>query len=193
LRLFDVDDNYGYSAFTDFSTNANLPAGQPRERYPSNADVLSTLPDLASFYPSFPNDTATSPGAPMVPVEPRTLSLHETSSSNPWPLAESANNKTNWIPPVIEGTEGKSRNASATSSHSGETKFAKFYAALEPPQLDIEDVAPWSTISFFMSLYLKLMHSLFPVVHKPTFFKDLALRRDKKDKHFRAFLLGLGS
>jgi hypothetical protein len=67
-----------------------------------------------------------------------------------------------------------------------------FYRALRPPELSIEDVTDWSTITFFASLYLKYNHALSPIVHKPTFAHDLATRRDKTDRQFRSLLLGLG-
>lgn len=68
----------------------------------------------------------------------------------------------------------------------------RFYTALRPPELDIEDVTDWSTVTFFTSLYLKYNHALCPILHKPTFAHDLATRRDKTDRQFRSMLLGLG-
>jgi hypothetical protein len=56
----------------------------------------------------------------------------------------------------------------------------------------MEDVAPWNTISFFITIYMTYSHSLFPLVHRPSFSQSLALRRDKTDKEFRAFVLGIG-
>lgn len=67
----------------------------------------------------------------------------------------------------------------------------RFYTSLKSPELDIEDVTDWSTVTFFASLYLKYNHALSPIVHKPTFAHDLATRRDKSDRQFRSFLLGL--
>ena len=58
--------------------------------------------------------------------------------------------------------------------------------------IQIEDVASWSTIGFFLSQYLRYQHSLLPLVHRPTFTRALAMRQDKDDVDFRAFLLGLG-
>lgn len=66
-----------------------------------------------------------------------------------------------------------------------------FYLALRPPEIQIDDVADWNTISFFTSLYLRWNHSLSPTVHIPSFTKHLAMRRDKFDRQFRAFVLGL--
>lgn len=68
----------------------------------------------------------------------------------------------------------------------------RFYNSLQPPDLDIEDVTDWTTVTFFTSLYLKYNHALSPIVHKPTFAHDLATRRDKTDRQFRSLLFGLG-
>lgn len=61
-----------------------------------------------------------------------------------------------------------------------------------PPCPQIEDVTSWSSISFFISLHLRYQHCIMPILHKPTFNSDLALRLDRKDEQFRAFLLSLG-
>jgi hypothetical protein len=61
-----------------------------------------------------------------------------------------------------------------------------------PPCPQIEDVTSWSNISFFISLHLRYQHCVVPILHKPTFNSDLALRLDRKDEQFRAFLLSLG-
>lgn len=61
-----------------------------------------------------------------------------------------------------------------------------------PPCPQIEDVTTWSSISFFISLHLRYQHCIMPILHKPTFNSDLALRLDRKDEQFRAFLLSLG-
>lgn len=68
----------------------------------------------------------------------------------------------------------------------------RYYTSLRSPELEIEDVTDWSTVTFFTSLYLKYNHALSPIVHKPTFAHDLATRRDKTDRQFRSLLLGLG-
>jgi len=56
----------------------------------------------------------------------------------------------------------------------------------------IEEIAPWSTISFYIRLYLGYLHSLAPIVHRPSFSQDLAMRRDRSDKDFGALCLGIG-
>jgi hypothetical protein len=60
-----------------------------------------------------------------------------------------------------------------------------------PPQ--IEDITSFNNIFFFISLYLRHLHSHTPVVHKPTFTQQLAMRVDQRDEEFRALLLSLTS
>ncbi|BEI86643.1 hypothetical protein CcaverHIS002_0609300 [Cutaneotrichosporon cavernicola] len=59
------------------------------------------------------------------------------------------------------------------------------------PNTQIEDVASWDVIMFFLKLYLQYMHSLFPVVHKPSFFEMVAMRADQTDRNLRALMLAL--
>jgi hypothetical protein len=83
--------------------------------------------------------------------------------------------------------------ATTTAPNPTLTPFQQYLVNLPAPDIQIESVASWATIGFFLSLYLKYMHSLIPLVHKPTFAKLLAMRADKGDPDFRAFLLGLGA
>lgn len=76
------------------------------------------------------------------------------------------------------------------SPYRGSTKF---YKAINPQELQVEDVASWSMIGRIIALYLRYMHTLFPLVHAPTFSQDLMMRRDLHDRQFRAFVLGLVS
>lgn len=69
----------------------------------------------------------------------------------------------------------------------------KIHAALRMPDVNLEDVAPWSTLSVFLQHYLNYMHCLVPLVHKPTFAQDLIMGREKHDKQFRALVFGLVS
>ena len=82
------------------------------------------------------------------------------------------------------------------NGHSRPTQAASatslFYTAIRPPDLQIEDVASWSLVGRFLALYLRYMHCLWPLVHAPTFSKDLVTRRDLHDRQFRAFIFGLG-
>jgi hypothetical protein len=58
--------------------------------------------------------------------------------------------------------------------------------------MPLEDVGPWSAMSEILSVYLRYLHSLFPLVHKPSFAQSLAMRKDQTDRAFAATLLGLG-
>nr|XP_018263979.1 uncharacterized protein I303_03857 [Kwoniella dejecticola CBS 10117]OBR86137.1 hypothetical protein I303_03857 [Kwoniella dejecticola CBS 10117] len=58
--------------------------------------------------------------------------------------------------------------------------------------MPIDVVAPWSDISFFISLHMIHQHSLVPIVHRPTFANDLLHRRDQRDETFRGFLASIG-
>lgn len=55
----------------------------------------------------------------------------------------------------------------------------------------VEEIAPWCDISYFIGLYLRYQHALMPLVHKPTFTNDIVLRKDRSDETFRALLLSL--
>lgn len=73
----------------------------------------------------------------------------------------------------------------------GRTRFQNFYSQLRLPDIQLEDVTSWSTLGFFTSLYLRHLHALLPLVHKPTFTLALAMRLDQRDVQFRAFLFSL--
>lgn len=56
----------------------------------------------------------------------------------------------------------------------------------------IEDVAPWETVNFFITLWLRYCHSLSPLAHKPSFSQLITMREDREDRNLRAFILGVG-
>lgn len=56
----------------------------------------------------------------------------------------------------------------------------------------IEAVAAWSDICFFVSLHMRHQHGLMPLVHKPTFAQDVLQRRDVADETFRGLLCSIG-
>lgn len=56
----------------------------------------------------------------------------------------------------------------------------------------VEDIAPWPVITFFLTLYLQYMHSLFPIVHKPSFHQIVTMRTDRSDRNARALICALG-
>ncbi|RSH85084.1 uncharacterized protein EHS24_006677 [Apiotrichum porosum] len=55
----------------------------------------------------------------------------------------------------------------------------------------VEDIAPWPVITFFLTLYLQYMHSLFPIVHKPSFHQIVTMRTDRSDRNARALICAL--
>ncbi|OCF30526.1 hypothetical protein I317_03296 [Kwoniella heveanensis CBS 569] len=57
----------------------------------------------------------------------------------------------------------------------------------------IDDVAPWVTIGNILTIFLRYMHALFPLVHKPTFTLQLATRADRQDRNLAAMILGIVS
>ncbi|WWD01551.1 hypothetical protein V866_008496 [Kwoniella sp. B9012] len=57
--------------------------------------------------------------------------------------------------------------------------------------MPIDVVAPWSDISFFISLHMRRQHALVPIVHRPSFAQDLLHRRDQKDENFRGLLASI--
>lgn len=56
----------------------------------------------------------------------------------------------------------------------------------------IEAVAAWHDVCFFISLHMRHQHGLMPLVHKPTFAQDVLQRRDKTDETFRGLLCSIG-
>ena len=77
----------------------------------------------------------------------------------------------------------------AVSKKTGSTKHDHL---VESSESQIEDVTTWGSISHFISLFLRYLYPLEPLVHRPTFAHDLATRRDKVDSDFRALLLSIG-
>lgn len=68
---------------------------------------------------------------------------------------------------------------------------AKHAVPADSRESQIEDVTTWGNISHFISLFLRYLYPLEPLVHRPTFSHDLATRRDKVDSDFRALLLSI--
>ncbi|KAK1923431.1 hypothetical protein DB88DRAFT_510988 [Papiliotrema laurentii] len=59
--------------------------------------------------------------------------------------------------------------------------------------MPLEDVGPWSAMSEILSVYLRYLHALFPLVHKPSFSQRLAMRHDQVDRGFAALILGIAA
>lgn len=66
------------------------------------------------------------------------------------------------------------------------------YGTRRRAEPQVEDVTSWSNITHFISLFLKYLYPLLPLVHRPTFAEHLATRRDLRDTDFRALLLSIG-
>lgn len=52
--------------------------------------------------------------------------------------------------------------------------------------------ATWEQVGFFLSLHMRHQHVLTPLVHQPSFVRDLLHRRDIDDEPFRGLLLSIG-
>lgn len=85
----------------------------------------------------------------------------------------------------LSGTPGMPMTASSMPSSGPSSGRRK----AEP---QVEDVTSWSNITHFISLFLKYLYPLLPLVHRPTFAEHLATRRDLRDTDFRALLLSIG-
>lgn len=55
----------------------------------------------------------------------------------------------------------------------------------------IEVLAPWDDISFFISLHMRNQHVLVPLMHKPSFAQDVISRCDREDETFRCLLISI--
>jgi hypothetical protein len=59
------------------------------------------------------------------------------------------------------------------------------------PFPQIVTFATWEAVGFFLSLHMRHQHVLTPLVHQPTFARDLLHRRDINDEAFRGLLLSI--
>lgn len=58
---------------------------------------------------------------------------------------------------------------------------------------DIEAIASWGDITFFISLHTRYQHALVPFLHRPSFAWDILQRRDQRDEAFRGLLFSIGA
>lgn len=56
---------------------------------------------------------------------------------------------------------------------------------------DIEAVAAWGDVTFFISLHVRHQHALVPFMHRPSFAWDILFRRDQRDEAFRGLLFSI--
>lgn len=60
------------------------------------------------------------------------------------------------------------------------------------PFPQISSFATWEQVGFFLSLHMLHQHVLTPLVHQPSFARDLLHRRDVNDEAFRGLLMSIG-
>ena len=58
--------------------------------------------------------------------------------------------------------------------------------------MPLEDVGQWGAMTEILSVFLRYVQSLFPLVHRPSFSQKLAMRQDRYDRGFAALVLGIG-
>lgn len=104
---------------------------------------------------------------------------------------ERSPNRTDSSAGWISGSHARRQSHGSGTGGGGGAPNERFYLAIRPPEIQVEDVLSWNTVSFFTSLFIRHTHALCQVVHVPTFTRALVARRDKHDRQFRAFLLGL--
>lgn len=80
----------------------------------------------------------------------------------------------------------------ALDHSSRRSEYARYEAIAITSGMALDDVVPWTAISDVIAIYLCSSHSLFPLVHKPTFSQQLAMRKDRTDRSFAAVVLGIG-
>lgn len=183
-----------------------LPPPAPQLPYPGSASFSDSFP-----LPSMPHDRAIDHGQGVFKNELYDHSDVRHLDDLAWTLSQHispAGRSTDGSTPLMqdgsagmppECATGQVARRPASSSEDGGPRSsqyrgsAKFYSAINPPELQVEDVASWSMVGRMVALYLRYMHTLFPMVHAPTFSKDLTMRRDLHDRQFRAFVLGLVS
>ena len=133
--------------------------------------------------------------SPSDPFNPPIISPFNTSNSNPSPhdFTPAA------APPATTTTASSQPISNPSSSSTARpladhrlAELARLNNIPISPQMPLEDVGPWSAMSEILSVYLRYLHSLFPLVHKPSFSQKLAMRADQTDRGFAALLLGIG-
>lgn len=154
----------------------------------NNQGSLTTTPVSSESYV---------PPAVLPPQDPSYST--ETNSTAAWPSAIRTNSgPLQEVSPdsAFSGSSGPNPSHSLGYPHlstsSSRSPFQQLYRSLREPDIQLEDVASYSTISSFVSLNLQYLHSLSPLVHKPSYSQSLMMRRDKTDRALRAFILGQG-
>ena len=161
-RIPDEAGSNDSITYPDFITDATIPVGEP-----VTFASTQTVPGSAGLFNPFesPSDS----GFP---------SWHAviSPSTNPGPSPQNT-------------TAGSSTSALSNYRLAELTRLNGIPITRDMP---MEDVGPWAAMSEILSVYLRYLHSLFPLVHKPSFAQALAMRKDQVDRAFAALLLGLG-
>lgn len=136
-------------------------------------------------------------GSSQQSFEQQTQTMSTTTTLAPAKVAHGRAESTSQVPSYRHHPYRSSQNTSYGSGSGSLVHAAphppigRSQGRLRPPSLQVEDVTDWSTLSFFMSLYIRHLHALVPLVHKPTFSQNLTMRLDQRDVGFRAFLFSL--
>lgn len=116
------------------------------------------------------------------------------------PLESPSDTVPSWNPVISPSTNPdlspQNANPGGSTSSLSDYRLAELTRLNSIPitrDMRLEDVGPWSAISGILSVYLRYLHSLFPLVHKPSFAQALAMRKDQTDRAFAALILGLGT
>lgn len=152
---------------TNIQQHAGAIAGTASSSLDTSFPLPNLLPDLLAFDLSPPTDT--------------------THDHHLYPNSKA-------LPTLLPPRQHEDLDSKLTQSNGGTRLIispSRHVAELED-DAQIESIAPWDTITFFIGLYLGYLHSLAPIVHRPSFSQDLATRRDRWDKDFRALCLGIG-
>ena len=133
--------------------------------------------------------------SPSDPFNPPIISPFNTTNSNPSPhgFTPSAGPPTTFTSASSQPISNPSSSSTAVPLADHRlAELARLNNIPISPHMPIEDVGPWSAMSEILSVYLRYLHSLFPLVHKPSFSQKLAMRADQTDRGFAALLLGIG-
>ncbi|KAM0749420.1 hypothetical protein T439DRAFT_327121 [Meredithblackwellia eburnea MCA 4105] len=136
----------------------------------SHAEPSFAIPSSFDFVVS-PSNSAPSPWFPILDSGPAAPSLPSISGASATPESN----------PNLQGQ----------SSSSSTIPFQPNSESLHSLLPQLENVTTWADVNVFLSLYLRHLHFLVPVVHKPSFLADIVHRRDKSDESFRALLFSI--
>lgn len=154
----------------------------PRAR--PDSEIHNDEPYGPSFGSIFGSARAAAPPS-YIPPHPQ----EQTQTINPASLTTTSATPA-WVFPPPD-TTAAAGTTSASATHAGVTEPILSHDPHIPfPQ--ISAFASWETIGYFLSLHMLHQHVLTPLVHQPSFARDLLHRRDVQDEPFRGLLLSIG-